>query len=181
MISESGNKIPVQIGKKYLAANQGNPPKIIFVPETGPGRITPPLSMGHAVACCVHSCDVHVRAKPGITEEGRFDEAYTLADMAIGAVGLAASGRVKWGGFGDDSLNANDGSGSGVGLKFSFTFERNVPHFDKFWTLPESVKGTERDTRTPTEITNFEPSGARVPAVELEIAAVITPTVTPEE
>src|SRR5512137_1829644 len=80
MLAHVAPSVPVQIGAHYERGNQGVAPLIRFVPEGGSGRIGPPISMGHSVASCTHSCSVIVRAKPGLCEEDRFSLTYELLD-----------------------------------------------------------------------------------------------------
>jgi hypothetical protein len=171
--------VPVQIGTHYERSNQGNPPLIRFIPETGPGRIGPPIELGHAAASCSHSCAVVVRAKPCPSEEDRFGLAYDLLDKVIGVISAAATGRIEWGAFGDDSQSTTDSPGS-PGLRFEFVYRRDVPHVDKVWSLPAPVDGTERPIKTSLELSGYEPPGERRPEPQLEATPIVTPTVIPE-
>ena len=171
--------IPVQIGSHYERGNQGVAPLIRFIPEDGPGRIGSPISCGHSIASCTHSCSVVVRAKPGLCEEERFLSTYDLLDKVIGVIGAAASGRLEWGSFGDDSQSTTDSPGS-PGLRFSFTFKRDIPHVEKVWQLPAPVDGPERPIKTSLELSGQEVPGERLPLPQLEADATIEITVTPE-
>lgn len=181
MASHCGIAAPIQVGSSYETANQGNPPKVVFIPEQGPGKIGPALTMGKMVATCFHSCKVIVRAKPGQQEWDRYAFAYALMDSVVAIIASAAPGRIEWGSMNDASVTRTNGDGSGVGLQFSFVFKREIPQLDDVWSLPESPAGTEREIRDALDLSGYVPSGARIPAEELEIAAVINPTVTPEE
>ena len=179
--SHCGISVPIQVGSSYEVANQGNPPKVTFIPEQSGGRIAPPIAMGKTVATCHHSCRVIVRAKPGQQEEDRYAYAYALMDSIVAIIASAGVGRIEWGTMGDASVTRTNGDGSGVGLQFSFIFKREIPQLDDIWLLPEASPGTEREIRDVLDLSGYVPSGARVPAEELEIDAVINPTVTPEE
>lgn len=171
--------VAIQIGSHYDRGNQGNPPLVRFIPENGNGRIEPPFGMGHSIAKCIHTCSVVVRAKPGLSEEDRFGPTYELLDRVIGVIGSAASGRLQWGAFGDDSQSTTDSPGS-PGLRFDFSFSRDIPHVDKVWALPAPVDGPERAIKTSLELSGQEIPGERLPEPPLEADATIAITVTPE-
>jgi len=180
-IAACGIAVPVQIGSSYESANQGNPPKVTFLPEQSGGRISSQLTMGKSAATCNHSCKVIIRAKPGQQEEDRFSPCYELMDKVVAIIASAGVGRIEWGAMGDASVTRTHGDGSGVGLEFSFIFKREIPQFDAIWLLPEPTPGTERDIKSTLELSGNTPAGERFPDAGLEIAAVIIPTVTPEE
>lgn len=171
--------VAIQIGSHYERGNQGNPPLVRFIPENGGGRIGPPFGMGHASAKCTHTCSVVVRAKPGLCEEDRFGPTYDLLDKVIGTISCAATGRIEWGAFGDDSQSTTDSPGS-PSLRFDFSFSRDVPHVDKVWALPAPVDGPERAIKTSLELSGQEVPGERLPEPPLEADATIAITVTPE-
>lgn len=136
-IDAMATTVSVQIGKAYLKDfGVGTPPKVLFVPEIGPGKIEPPLELGHA-ARVAHTCNVYVRGRESGDDVERFKSAYDLADLVIDLVQTAGTGRIEWGSFTDDSPTDTDAFGVDVAL--SFTFRRDVPHSAARWGLPMSL------------------------------------------
>ncbi len=174
MFANAGSSVPIQVGRFYEQANQGTPPKIVFIPEVN-GRIEDALFQGHA-ASWTHGCDVLVRAKPGLNDEKRFIYAYQLADQVIAALSIAGSGRLKWGSVNDDSPSTTDKLG-GVGLRISFTFRRDVAHWEKLWSLPEPVEPQDKPIKTPAELSQYTPPGFELPE-PLERGTTVTATAT---
>lgn len=181
LLSASGLKTPIQVGSHYLTANQGSPPKIVFCPETGPGRIGPPVSMGKGAASMLHSCTVIVREKPGQGEAYRFKHAYELLDKVVSAVQLSGTGRIEWGGVNDASMTTSDGGGGGVGLQTSFTFKREIPIWDPLWN-ETATDGNERPIQTALALSEHTPLPPADESATLEAdGTTITATVTPIE
>jgi hypothetical protein len=145
-------KIPIQIGAQYKQGlGQGGGPKVLFVPESGPGKIGPPIQMGNACSY-THAVDVYVRGEDSADDVGRFEQTYKLTDCVLGALTVAATGRIEFGKVGDDSPTRTPAFGAGVA--FSFTYQRDIPHWDRRWALTfggPSV-GADGATINPTVI-----------------------------
>jgi hypothetical protein len=177
MFEQAADKTPIQVGEQYLTASHGTPPKIVFLPEFGNGKLGPPLSLGHAAASWAHSCEVRVRAKPGLEEENVFCYATSLADKVIAALAVAASGRLEWGAVTQTSPTASNSMGAEI--TFSFVYRRNVPHWEKLWNLP-----TPQDDGVA--IDNTRTLARYTPAAQPTITApegfpIVTPTTIPRE
>jgi hypothetical protein len=126
-------KIPIQIGGHYKESfGQGGGPKVLFVPEARGGKIASSIQMGNACSY-VHAVDVYVRGEDSADDVARFDQAYKLADCVLGAITVAATGRLEFGPVGDDSPTRSPAYGAGIA--FSFTYQRDVPHWDRRWAL----------------------------------------------
>jgi hypothetical protein len=180
MFDGCGDRTPILIGDQYLDANQGNPPRIVFDPEPGNGRIGPTIAMGHGVASWTHGCNVHVRSKPGASEEDTFANAYDLADRVIAALAVAGVGRTEFGAVVNDSPTKTNTMGAG--LRFSFTFRREIPTWEKLWTLKGQVDDNTNLTHTPEELGAVTPPGPKSPTLPLVADGVnIIPTTIPEE
>lgn len=156
---------PLLVGKHYLTHfGVGSPPRIVAVPDLR-GKLTDPTEMGN-VASVIHSCDMHVRAAETGDDITRFANAYALADLAVDLVSTAASGRVVFTDYVDDSPSGVDG-GAGAGIKFSFTFQRDIMHNATRWALPPAADNTLAAVPVP-------PPGI------IATGATINTTVTPE-
>jgi hypothetical protein len=127
-LSKLAVNVPIQIGKNYLKHfGVGNPPKIIFVPESPGGSIGDPFMAGMC-ASYLHSCDVYVRAEPGPTDVLRFAPLYELVDKVVGTIAIATTGKHEWGTVSDASPLATDGCGCGTA--FSFRYRRDIAPYD---------------------------------------------------
>jgi hypothetical protein len=177
MFDQAADKTPIQVGEQYLTGNHGTPPKIVFLPEFGVGKLGPPLSLGHAAASWAHSCEVRVRAKPGIEEENVFAFATELTDKVISALAIASSGRIEWGSVTQTSPTASNSMGAEI--TFSFIYRRNVPHWEKLWNLPAPQDDGAQidDTRT---LAHYTPAAQPTITID-EGFPVVTPTTTPKE
>lgn len=160
-----GDATPVMVGEQYLAAGVGTYPRVVFVPEDGAGKIAAPHQAGYA-ARMVHSCSVYCRAAESGEDIDRHAAVYALADLVIGCLAVACSGRIEWGALVNDSPTKVDVFGAG--LKFAFTFARDVQHSAARWALPPATQSNETAIAHP-------PPGIAAAAV------TITPTATPEE
>lgn len=179
MFRKAGNATPILTDEFHLTGNQGNPPRIVFVPEIG-GSLGDAIVTGHA-ASWYHSCDVIVRAKPGMREEDRYTHAYALADKVIAALAIAASGRIEWGSCTSDNLTKDDKLG-GVGIRFSFTFRRDIAHWDELWNLPAAETDTSKPISSPQDLGAYTPAGpGETPESEIATATRIIPTTAPVE
>jgi hypothetical protein len=119
------DKIPFQIGKQYREDfGVGDGPKVLFVPEAEGGQITDPIEMGNA-ASYIHACDVYVRGFEGVDNDlTRFDNVYGITNALVGAICVAATGKLKFGKASDDSPTKTNAYGAGV--SFSFTYRRDI-------------------------------------------------------
>lgn len=178
MLSLSADKTPVKIGEQYLTANQGIGPSILFLPDTG-GRIAEAIQSGHACASWVHGCEVRVRAKPGIDEEDVFANCYALADKVIGALAIAASGRIEWGAARGESPDPSNKLGAEV--VFAFSYRRDIPHAPRMWAIDYPALNTNDPLSTVRELAQYTPADQPTIPETLEGEPVVTPTVTPEE
>lgn len=144
---EMGNATPILVGRKYLEDfGVGAPPRVLFAPEPA-GKVRGPVEMGSA-ASIVHSCDVFIRGAESGDDVGRFDKAYELADLVIGCLSVAASGRIEWGAYADSSPTDVDAYGAEVALRF--TYARDVRHSPLRWALdPATADGSTATPRPP--------------------------------
>lgn len=134
-----GDATPIMIGKKYLDDfGVGSAPRVVFVPEVR-GKIGPPIEMGNPCSIA-HSCNVLVRGAEDGSDLGRFDAAYALGDLVIDLIATAATGRLEWGDFVDDSPTPVDAYGADLAL--SFTYTRDVRHNARRWALPAAAADT---------------------------------------
>ncbi len=131
-----GTFMPTDIGKAFLSQGAGSAPRVVFVPESGPGRIGPPRELGMA-ASVSHSCAVYVRGRESGDDTTRFEEAYALADLVIDLVQTAATGRIEWQGFTDGSPTPTDAYGAEV--VGTFLYRRDVAHSATRWGLPQAL------------------------------------------
>lgn len=159
-----GNATPILVGKRYLRDGVGQDPRVVFVPEPS-GQVRPGYELGRA-ARVVHSCDVFIRGRESGDDLGRFDEAYALADLVIACLATAASGRIEWGEYAEDSPTEEDAYGADVAL--SFTYARDVAHNAARWALPAATEDTT-------------PAGPLVPPGEAGEVEGVTVTTTPLE
>lgn len=136
---EMGNATPIMVGKAYLRQfGAGSDARVLFVPYTD-GRMGPPIEMGNAASVNA-SCDVLVRAEPGGGDIDRLVRAEELAELVIGCLAVAASGRIEWGEYGDGSpVDVDD---YGAEIAFSFRVRRDVLHAAKRWELPPAGMST---------------------------------------
>lgn len=135
-----GDATPILIGKQYLVQGVGSGPRVVFVPERR-GRGGDPLELGSAVSV-THSCDVLVRGPEEGDDLERFRATYRLADRVMDCIATAATGRLEWGGYGDDS--PTDVDAYGAEIAFSFTYTRDVRHDAARWALaPATVAATD--------------------------------------
>ena len=163
-----GDATPILVGADYLEGlGTGSPPRILFVPEKR-GKIGPPAALGMA-ASITHSCDVYVRAAESGGDVDRLQAAYELGDRVISCIATAATGRLEWGSFVDDS--PSDVDGFGADLAFAFTYTRGVRHDAKRWTLPAATADSGGISPQP-------PPGL---AGEVDSIDVTTAPVEPEE
>lgn len=121
----------IMVGKQYLEQTIGAPPRVLFVPEQK-GQLGPPLELGDA-ASIVHSCDVYIRAADTDDDLDRFAAAYALMKRVMGCLAVAATGRIVWGSFDDES--PTDAPAYGCDLAFSFTYTSAVRHDELRWRL----------------------------------------------
>jgi hypothetical protein len=136
-----GRFMPTSIGKAYLAEGAGSSPRVVFVPESGNGRVESPQEMGHA-AKIVHTCTVHVRGRESGDDVERFREAYDLADLVIDLVQTAGTGRIIWGEYSDGSPTDTD-AGYGVEIVIGFSYWRDLRHDATRWGLPAAADDTD--------------------------------------
>lgn len=135
------NATPVRCGRHYWEDKPGSSPTVTFAPEFGgAGEIDSPIEMGLS-ASMVHGCAVKVRARESGEDFDRFREVYKLADMVIDLIQTAGTGRIVWGGLSDGSPTNTDAYG--VELVFSFTFQRDIPHNARRWSLPAADADTD--------------------------------------
>jgi hypothetical protein len=172
-------KVPVQIGEQHLTGATGTPPRIIFIPEVGPGRIAGPLASGHHVASWVHACEVRIREKPGTTEQDVFVYAYALADKVIATLHMLGSGRIEWGRV--MPMSPTKSNSMGAELSIGFTFQRGIPQWDRTWQLPVADESKDKPIQTARELANYTPAAAPTIEEAAEATPVIDPTVTPTE
>ncbi len=164
VFSALGNATPIMVGKKYLTDKIGSPPRVIFVPETGRGKIGPIFELGNS-AGCVHSCVVHIRAKESGDDFNRFRAAYALMDLVVDCIQTVATGNIEWtGDLGDASPTDTDGPG--CELVFAFLYRRDIAHNAALWALTGWGSDTSGPRPAPPP---GVPSGGNT----------ITPTTTP--
>lgn len=130
--SAMADATPIMIGGKYLEHGSGSGPRVLFVPEPG-GSVGPPALMGRP-ASVTHSCKIYVRGPEDGSDLERFKATYRLGDRVIDCVATAASGRVMWREYSDDS--PVDVDAYGAGLVISFNYRRDVLHDEARWALP---------------------------------------------
>lgn len=160
-----GDATPILVGKAYKdQRGAGSPPRVVFVPDSGAGKIEGPYEMGNA-ARMTHTCEVSVRAKESGDDFDRFKAAYALFDLVIDCLVTGAPGRIEWTGFTDTSP-ANNDAGYGVELTATFGYKRDVWHSAKRWALPSAGSDTSAPVAHPPPGT--QPAGV-----------IIIPTVTP--
>lgn len=172
-------KVPVQIGEQHLIGATGTPPRIVFLPEVGPGRIGDPPSSGHFVASWFHACEVRIREKPGTEEQDVFVYAYALADKVVAAIHMLGSGRIEWGRV--TPMSPAKSNTMGTELSIAFIFRRGIPQWDKTWQLPAADTTKDKPIQTTQQLANYTPAAAPTITEALEAIPVIVPTVTPEE
>ncbi len=175
--SAVGDATPIEVGKHYLSAfGAGSSPRVLFVPETGAGKVSGDLiEMGNS-ASMIHSCDVYVRGGETQDDISRFALAYALADKVIDFVETGAMGRIQWGSLSDDSP-VTAPSGMGAGLKFSFTYQRAILHDPTRWALP----APSTDTAAPVQpVPSANVGIGAQPAIAGTVSEVI-PTTVPED
>lgn len=143
-MSAMGDGTAVMVGKGYVGEfGTHDPPCVLFVPESGPGKIGPPMETGYA-ASRTHVCDFAVRAADTGDDIGRLDAAYSLEDLVIDLIGTACTGRIKWGEDSDDSP-FKVGGVAGVGFVGRFEYTRDVPHS----AARHRLAGATADTAPP--------------------------------
>lgn len=137
IFSGIGDATPLEVGKGYLDRGIGIGPRVVFVPDPRGKGAEVPTGMGGTgyVAGVAHSCDVYVRGAEDVTDIGRFDAAYALADRVINAIQRAARGRVEF------DFSVSDASplaidAFGADLNFKFTYIRAVQRDQAIWALP---------------------------------------------
>lgn len=134
-----GNAVPVQVGAHYMAHfGVGSAPTVLFIPDVS-GTVGPPQEMGNA-ASVSHGCRVLVAAGETGTDVDRFRAAYALADLVIDCLSTAATGRITWGTWADDSPTTVDAFGAA--MAFAFVYRRDVPHAASRWRLPAASTTT---------------------------------------
>ncbi len=69
----------------------------------------------------MHSCEVFVRGAETGDDIERFKNAYALLKKVMGCLAVAATGRIEWGSFEDDSPTAEDAFGADLAFDFRFT------------------------------------------------------------
>lgn len=158
-----GDATPIMVGEQYLEAGVGSDRRVVFVPESR-GKIGPPIEMGNP-ASVTHSCDVYVRAADSADDFDRLKEVYALADLVIGLLVTAATGRISWGEYADGS--PTDVPAYGAELVFSFTYQRDIRSAAKRWSLPAAA--TSGAPWTP------QPPQAGDAAAEVELVVTTTP------
>jgi hypothetical protein len=131
-----GTFMPTSIGKAFLSEGTGSAPRVVFVPESGPGRIGPPREMGMA-ASVTHTCKLYVRGRESGDDTTRFEETYALADLVIDLVATAAPGRIEWVSYTDGS--PTDTNAYGAEVVGAFTYRRDVAHSAARWGLPQAL------------------------------------------
>lgn len=126
VFSAAADATPIMVGKAYEERfGVGNGPRVLFIPDQV-GTAGPPIEMGNA--CSVtHSCTAKVRGPDTGDDFERFREVYLLTDRVMSAVRRAATGRLVFGAYLDDSPTGV-ADGAGAGIAFDFTYQRDVPH-----------------------------------------------------
>ncbi len=161
---------PIMVGAQYLKLGVGSAPRVVFVPERGPGKVGPPLECGNA-ASITHSCDVMIRASEtdvivsGNEDLDRLRGTYRLSDLVIGTIQAAATGLITWGTYSDDS--PTDVDAYGAGMKFGFTYKRDL-------RAPAAVWALDLPAADESAIPAAPPVGSPASTVELDL--VIVPT-----
>jgi hypothetical protein len=178
-LERSGLAIPVLVGHHYVKTI-GTPPRVVFDPETPSGRLKSAIASGN-VAAWSSGCDVYVSAKPGPGDIRRFDFAVALADIVIGAIAIAGSGRIDWGSIGDASMSGVD-CPAGVALKFSFGFTRDVSHCEQLWGQPGLLEAPTKLRKSPMDLAHYSlPEFVRELNYELSNGIEIDPTTEPKD
>jgi hypothetical protein len=152
------------VGKKYLQQfGAGSAPRVLFVPEEGPGKIGPPIETGNPVSV-THACKVFARATESGDDFGRFDAVYALEGRLIDLIATAGTGRITWGKWADAS--PVDVDAYGADIEINFTFTRDVRHDPARWALPAADVDV-----TPAPLS--PPSG--IPATTVVVNVTTTP------
>jgi len=141
-----GRFMPAMVGKQYLNTGPGSAPRVIFVPEVGPGRVLPPYELGNA-ASVRHTCQIYIRASESGDDISRFRDVYELSDLVIDLVQTAGTGRIEWGDYGDGSPTDVDAYGAEIVI--SFAYRRDVRHNALRWGLPSATADTSENTPSP--------------------------------
>lgn len=138
IFSGIGDATPILVCKreKLLTSGVGSAPSVTFVPDPKGTLGDPPMGTGGTgyEGGITHGCAVYVRGSEGGGDLGRFDDAYRLADIVVGALSRAARGRWGGGDFADDS--PSDADAFGADISFRFTYTRGVQRNAKIWKLP---------------------------------------------
>ncbi len=164
-----GDATPIMTGKHYLEDfGTGSAPRVLFVPDPRGKWGDPPTGTGGSgyVSGVAHGCTVYVRGAEDGTDEGRFDNAYALADLVQNALLRAARGRVVGEDFGDNSPAGVDAYGADIA--FSFTYARGVQRSAVIWALPATPIA-----KSPPD--PMKPPGT-YPSTSIETDVTVTPT-----
>lgn len=162
-----GDATPIMVGRHYLEqAGFGSGPRILFVPIGG--AFEEPSEMG-AAGAFIYRCKCYVRATETGDDITRLDNAERLAEIVVGCLAVACSGRLKRGDFEDTSpVDAQDSFGAD--FSFTFGYARDLHHTVSRWELPAATPSPGSEVLRPA----VPPGG---PA-EVEAANVV---VEPEE
>lgn len=157
-----GDATPIMIGAQYEAQGVGEPPRVVFVPEKGPGKIGPARELGY-VARMTHSCRVTVRGVESGDDIERMRATYALLDRVVACLRRAGDAAVEFGSVKDDS--PTDSDAFGAGLSVEFTYARDIPRDPDREALPPATADTS--------------SRAVPPAAALSEGGTVTLAVTP--
>lgn len=133
-----GIYLPTLIGKAYESEGVGSAPRVIFIPDES-GKLGPPRELGNA-ASVTHGSRVLVRGRESGDDTERSKEVYALADIVIGLIQIAGTGRIEWGKYEDASPTNTDAFGAEIRL--TFTYRRDVAHNDARWRLAPAEDDT---------------------------------------
>lgn len=158
----TGNAATFQVGKKYLDT-VGAAPRVLFVPETGAGKLGPPIDMGDA-ASVYHSCELRVRSAAQGSDIDRFRGAYALVKLCADYLETAATGRLEWGKLKD--VSPTDTDNFGVELSVAFICRFDVAHDPSRWALAPAATDASGAVSAP-------PTGTVSPG------ATLTPSTVP--
>lgn len=150
LLDAIGDATPVLVGKAHEKHGVGSSPRVLFLPESGSGKVGPPIEIGNA-ASVTHTCTVKARAKESGDDETRLLAAYALSDFLIDAISTAGSGRITWGSYGDGSPTDTDAFGAEI--VFEFSYRRDVMHSAKRWPVGKPAGGIEVEAETVPKFT----------------------------